>query len=129
MAVKADWAVGLIYEHDPNFRGLANHLFLCSLSSLSLCLGCSAPLLCSTSTPNVLFFPMDYVYLVPFYCFSLPSLFIPLLPPLSGSIYVTSSCTFSPSPFVLQHFFGHTTVNKSRDLNCYHVLPEQLKSF
>lgn len=130
MAVKADWAVGLLSEHDSKYSGLAHNLFLCYLFSLSQSLpkGYPAPLLCCTSTPDVLF-PMYYVYLVPFYCLSLPSLFIPSLPPLCEYLYMTSSSTFSPHPFVLQHFFGHMPINKSGDLNCYHMLLEQFKSF
>lgn len=133
MAVKADWAVGLIYEHDAKCSGLAYHLFLCSLfSSQSMPrVFCSSPVLFFHSRRT--FFLMYYVYFVPFYCVYLRSLFFFLLisplPPLCGYLYLTSSSTFNPHPFVLQHFFGHMHVNKSRDLNCYHGLLEQFKSF
>lgn len=129
MAVKADWAVGLLSEHDSKYSGLAHNLFLCYLSFLSPCLRGILLLSCAVLPPQMYFFLCITCILSHFYCLYLPSLFIPSLPPLCEYLYLTSSSTFSPHPFVLQHFFGHMPINKSGDLNCYHVLLEQFKSF
>lgn len=75
---------------------------------LSSCQGYSAPLLCCTSTQMYIFLCITWVL-------SHFIVYLFFLSPLCGYVYLTSS-SFSPHPFVLQHFFGHMPVNKSRDL-------------